>query len=218
MPSLAEDFLGGIHPGWARLLTNTPGLLAAAFDALVVVEASIARGDQVVPPPHLILEALRYFDPRDTKVVIIAQDPYHTVQDGVGAQAQGLCFSCNPAVAQTQPSLNVIRGAVSADTGGAAVHRLHDLRFWAAQGVLMLNRALTTLRGLAKAHQRAWMPFTKLLIEALCDHVRPTTVSPPARLHALGGRGAEAGQHCEAVRPRRSRVEPPVTSPEQHPA
>jgi uracil-DNA glycosylase len=174
---LAEEFLTGIHPGWARLLAGTPGLLDAAHAALVVVERCLARGEVVVPEPRHILEALKFFDPDDTNAVIIAQEPYNTIIDSPGGeivQAQGLCFSLHPD-ALVEPSLNVICGAVVADSGiefGDNLPRLHDLRFWAAQGVLMLNRALTTLRGQTKAHQDVWAPFTALLVHALCVKVR----------------------------------------------
>lgn len=202
--------LAGIHPDWVPIFRDAAPPLAEALSA---VSKSHAEGKRIVPPLPLIFEAFRYVGPRQVVTVVVAQDPYHTVVEPSGeAQAQGLCFSCHPAVTKAQPSLNNIRDAVVADVSaqmrargrsaglgqepvaptamtdeklaelakdleeaGARSH-LHDLRFWASQGVLLLNRALTTIAGKAKEHHSAWKPFTLAILQSLAK-LRAATVA-----------------------------------------
>jgi uracil-DNA glycosylase len=167
--------LTGIHPGWHALIEENPDVKAGFRAGLSAVLASRAQGQLVVPSVQHIFEAFRFVDPLDVRAVIVGQDPYHTVlqvrsADGssaVHAQAQGLCFSCNPAVQATQPSLVRIHGAVAKTHAGHAPP-LHSLRFWASQGVLLLNRSLTTVQGKAGAHLDGWKDFTGALVKHLC--------------------------------------------------
>lgn len=199
------SMLEGVHPGWKGLIRGDPTIKTALRTVVQELLAAQQLGHTIVPDVGHIFEAFRYFGPDDVSVVIVAQDPYYTVvtlPDGSTAmQAQGLCFSCNPAVGKAQPSLRNICDAVVADLGcapdqdkttqtsetvaamratlaqkGAEVN-LHDLRFWASQGVLLLNRALTTVAGRAKAHTRPWSPFTARLTALLCAH-RARSKSP----------------------------------------
>lgn len=167
-----EGLLTGIHPGWHALIDKNPDVKAGFRAGLSAVIASQSQGQLVVPAVQHVFEAFRFVGPLDVRVVIIGQDPYHTVYQADGsptvkAQAQGLCFSCNPAVMDTQPSLTRIHAAVAKAHGGVAPP-LHNLRFWASQGVLLLNRALTTVQGKAGAHLDAWKGFTEAIVKHLC--------------------------------------------------
>jgi uracil-DNA glycosylase len=169
-----DSALEGVHPFWGTLFREEKGLADAMVSALGAVEA--LSGSDVTPPPHLVFEAFRYVDPLDVRVVIVGQDPYHTMLPGDVPVAQGLCFSCNSLPGQprkAQPSLQNISRAVAKDCrleeGGVA---LYDLRFWAAQGVFLLNAALTTEKGKAGAHSDIWADFTARLIRAICAQAR----------------------------------------------
>src|ERR1700743_1239252 len=83
---------------------------------------------KVFPHPSKIFRAFDYFDPKDTKVVILGQDPYHT--PGV---AHGLSFSTessNP----IPPSLQNIFKEIELEYGQKINHD-PDLTRWAKQGV-----------------------------------------------------------------------------------
>ena len=80
------------------------------------------------------------------RVVIIGQDPYPRP-----GYAQGLAFSVAPNITPLPPSLkNIFKELASDSLGAIATHG--DLSKWAEQGVLLLNRILTTRTGEPLAH------------------------------------------------------------------
>ncbi|KAL1747122.1 uracil-DNA glycosylase-like protein [Schizophyllum fasciatum] len=96
------------------------------------------------------------------KAVILGQDPYH----GAG-QAHGLCFSVRKGV-RTPPSLRNIYTELTNEYGADAFTAPSHghLAAWAAQGVLLLNAALTVRAGQANSHaKRGWETFTERVIE-----------------------------------------------------
>lgn len=99
-----------------------------------------------------VFEALRYFKPSQTRVIIVGQDPYPA--KGV---ADGLSFSSRAAI-KTPASLANIRSCLH-HSGLIKTARTKscDLRPWAMQGVLLLNTSLTCGD---KAHRKAWAAVT----------------------------------------------------------
>lgn len=120
-------------------------------------------GKRIFPPGRDIFNALNSTKFNDAKVVILGQDPYH----GFG-QAHGLCFSVRENIA-IPPSLQNIYKELHDDIG--FISPGHGcLKFWAEQGVLMLNSVLTVEAGKAASHQgKGWERFTDSIIEALND-------------------------------------------------
>ncbi len=113
--------------------------------------------------PHMndIFNALKYTSFKDTKVVIIGQDPYH----GYG-QAHGLCFSVKQGVTPP-PSLKNIFKELSTDVGKAEPSS-GELTDWAKQGVLLLNNVLTVREGCPASHKgMGWEIFTDRVISEL---------------------------------------------------
>lgn len=134
---------------------------------------------QVYPEMHHIFEAFNWTPFSKVKVVILGQDPYH----GPG-QAHGCSFSVLPGVA-VPPSLQNIYKELQADLGCPPVKHGY-LRFWAEQGVLLLNSVLTVRAGQAYSHQgHGWEQLTDAAIVALSE--RPTPV-----VFILWGRAARA--------------------------
>lgn len=127
-----------------------------------------AAGKVIYPPGPLIFNALNTTPLDKVKVVIIGQDPYH----GPG-QAHGLSFSVQPGV-RTPPSLQNIFKEIQHDLG-YPIPAHGDLRYWAEQGVLLLNAVLTVEQGQAGAHaRRGWERFTSRIIDILntqCEHL-----------------------------------------------
>lgn len=99
------------------------------------------------------------------RVVIIGQDPYP--QKGV---ATGIAFanSSNTPESQYSPSLEVLKESVIDYT---IPHRRvifgPDLEKWEAQGVLLLNSALSCEVGRVGSHTLLWRPFIKSLLTNL---------------------------------------------------
>ncbi|MBT4761094.1 MAG: uracil-DNA glycosylase [Bdellovibrionaceae bacterium] len=98
---------------------------------------------------------------KNTRVVIIGQDPYH----GEG-QAHGLCFSVKPGV-KTPPSLVNIYKELKNDLDIDQPQHGY-LQSWANQGVLLLNTVLSVEKAKAGSHQKkGWEQFTGKVIETL---------------------------------------------------
>jgi uracil DNA glycosylase len=85
----------------------------------------------------LVWEFTKYFSPKSTKVVIVGQDPYK--QPGI---SDGLAFSTG--TNQIPKSLNKIFTALENDKQIEFKRPNHgSLKYWAHQGVLLLDSALT---------------------------------------------------------------------------
>ena len=115
----------------------------------------------VYPNMEDIFNALKLTSFKDTKVVIIGQDPYH----GFG-QAHGLCFSVKKGVVPP-PSLKNIYKELHSDIG-FQIPNHGELTSWAKQGVLLLNNVLTVREGLPNSHKgKGWEIFTDRVIGEL---------------------------------------------------
>ena len=113
------------------------------------------------PDINNIFRAFTYFNPSDTRVVIIGQDCYHQPN-----QATGLCFGVNNNV-KIPPSLRNIKKELLDDLNIT----LQDtsLELWAKQGVLLLNSSLTVKESMAGCHLKIWKDYTDNIIKSLSD-------------------------------------------------
>ena len=119
------------------------------------------KTQKIYPNMNDIFNALKYTSYRDTKVVIIGQDPYH----GEG-QAHGLCFSVQKGV-KPPPSLKNIFKELQTDVG-REITDCGELYSWAKQGVLMLNNVLTVREANPNSHKgKGWEIFTDRVISEL---------------------------------------------------
>lgn len=141
---------------------------------LQAIQKSTGNGKHVYPSRELLFNAFNLVKPDEVTTVIIGQDPYH----GPG-QAHGLCFSV-PEGIPIPPSLRVINEEIERDflNNDFTTERLErpesgDLTFWADQGVLLLNTALTVEQGAPGSHSLYWTWFTKLVIDMLNSWERP---------------------------------------------
>lgn len=114
----------------------------------------------IFPPANKVFYALRMTSYKDTKVVILGQDPYHG-QD----EANGLCFSVNRGI-KMPPSLKNIYKELYSDLG---IERTDtDLSDWARGGVLLLNSVLTVEKDKPASHKFiGWEEFTDSIIKKI---------------------------------------------------
>ena len=120
----------------------------------------------IFPPEHKVFRCFNYFNVKDTKVVILGQDPYHTPK-----MASGLCFGVG-SDQKTPPSLRNIQAELVSDIGVDLKSK--TLEYWAQQGVLLLNSALTVVQHKPASHMKIWLPFTKYIIDYIdknCENV-----------------------------------------------
>ncbi|MCO6542002.1 MAG: uracil-DNA glycosylase [Lactobacillus sp.] len=115
----------------------------------------------IYPDMYHIFQAFEWTSFKDTKVVILGQDPYHGPH-----QAHGLSFSVLPGN-KVPPSLQNIYKELQADLGITPVNHGY-LKSWADQGVLLLNSVLTVRKGQAFSHQgKGWEKLTDKAISEL---------------------------------------------------
>ena len=125
------------------------------------------RTQEIFPDMYDIFNALHFTSYADTKVVILGQDPYHEP-----GQAHGLSFSVLPNV-PPPPSLQNIFKELRADLG-CKIPNNGCLKYWAEQGVLLLNAVLTVRAHAANSHKgKGWEIFTNRIIELLNEHEKP---------------------------------------------
>ena len=121
----------------------------------------------IYPPKEQIFSAFQLTAKKDTKVVILGQDPYHGPN-----QAHGLAFSVNPDI-PIPPSLRNMYKEIELEYN-TKLNRSGDLRDWAKQGVLMLNPILTVEEHKPLAHQKiGWQNFTNQALIELNKENRP---------------------------------------------
>ena len=122
---------------------------------------------KIYPPMNDIFNSLRYTSYKDTRVVILGQDPYH----GEG-QAHGLCFSVKQGV-NPPPSLKNIFKELYSDLG-ISEPETGELIGWAKEGVLLLNTTLTVREGAPQSHKgRGWEILTDKIISLLNEKKTP---------------------------------------------
>ena len=121
----------------------------------------------IFPSMYDIFNALKYTSYKDTRVVILGQDPYHEV-----GQAHGLSFSVKKGI-KIPPSLVNIYKELNSDIG-MEIPNHGELTSWAKQGVLLLNATLTVREGQANSHQSiGWSIFTDEVIKKLNERNEP---------------------------------------------
>ena len=123
-----------------------------------------SSGLTIYPPTEDIFNAFKITPPKQVKVVIIGQDPYH----GNG-QAHGLCFSVKKE-AKAPPSLRNILKELEDDIR-CQTPKFGDLSSWAKQGVFLLNSILTVEEKKPSSHQGiGWEMFTDKVIHMISQN------------------------------------------------
>lgn len=149
-----EVLFAGISDEWLDLLDN---------DELDNVIKELTKFNNITPPEDKIFEFARLTNLSNVKVVIIAQDPYPRAGD-----AHGLALSC---LTNVPASLLNIYKCLLKHKLITEIPDSGDLTYWAEQGVLLFNCALTTVTGKSNEHAKIWALYTNELISQLSDTV-----------------------------------------------
>lgn len=121
----------------------------------------------VFPKKSDIFKSLKLTEYKNTRVVILGQDPYHDDN-----QANGLAFSVNDGI-KLPPSLVNIYKEIESENQ-CKVNRRGNLEYLARQGVLLLNTVLTVRAHNANSHKdMGWEIFTDKIIEKLNEREDP---------------------------------------------
>ncbi|WP_336322328.1 uracil-DNA glycosylase [Streptomyces lavendofoliae] len=153
-----------VEPGWAEALAPVAERIAGMGDFL---REEIAAGRTYLPSGPNVLRAFQ--QPfHEVRVLIVGQDPYPTP-----GHAVGLSFSVAPDVRPLPGSLENIFREMHSDLGLPRPSN-GDLTPWTRQGVLLLNRALTTAPRKPAAHRgKGWEEVTEQAIKALVARGKP---------------------------------------------
>lgn len=150
-----KPIITGICKEWWNILTPD----ALSVESLHSTLNSIIN-TTIKPASRDIFNFARFTPPDRISVLILGQDPYHTDE-----HADGLAFSSK--MDQCPPSLTNIIKALN-KSGFKASHT--RLTSWAAQGVLLLNTALTVLPGQPESHLQLWKPYMNLLLNNISSY------------------------------------------------
>lgn len=147
-------FFEQMHPSWQAAL-------AGQRDLLSEIEAKVSTDAAVAPALPLVMRAFE--QPVDSvRVLLVGQDPYPTP-----GHAIGLSFAVAPGVSPLPRSLQNMMRELRDDLGKEVTNQ-GDLQRWSNQGVMLLNRHLTTTSGTSAAHFDAgWARFTDAAIKVL---------------------------------------------------
>jgi uracil-DNA glycosylase len=141
-----------LHPQWQQELVSLKPLIQT-------IDAYVQQRD-IAPSYDHIFRALR--QPLDsTRVVLFGQDPYPTL-----GHAHGLAFSVETSVTSLPASLRNIFRELQSDLG--ITRSQGDLSDWCDQGVMLINRILTTDVGQSLAHEKlGWQEITTAVAKIL---------------------------------------------------
>lgn len=141
-----------VHSSWNSVLDP----LAPAIEKIL---QSISKAE-IAPSIDRIFASCE-IDLANVKCVIVGQDPYPT-----RGNANGLAFSVNSEIKPLPASLRNIFTELVSDLGVKAPNS-GDLSKWRDQGVLLLNRVLTTQIGESNAHTDiGWQRITTEIAQA----------------------------------------------------
>ena len=121
----------------------------------------------IFPLKEDLFKAFKNTSYKDTKVIILGQDPYHDLN-----QAEGLAFSVKEGI-KFPPSLLNIFKELKSDLG-YDIPDSGSLVKWSKEGVLLLNSILTVEKDKAGSHKnKGWEIFTDNVIKKLNEKKEP---------------------------------------------
>lgn len=137
-------------------------------DEFVQIQKNIYQLDTQIyyPLKQNLFKAFDLTPLSSVKVVILGQDPYHTMGENGSPQANGLSFSTSRGC-KIQPSLANVFKELKQEYPNFVIPNHGDLTNWAYQGVLLLNSCLTVSPSLPGSHKAIWNGFIGRILEAI---------------------------------------------------
>lgn len=154
-----------VQADWKRLLDNE--IKKEYYLKLLEWIKNEYRTKRIFPKKEDVFNALVFTSYENTKVVILGQDPYPNIGQGMG-----LSFSVNVGVPLPKSLQNIFK-ELQSDLG-CKIPKHGSLRKWAEQGVLLLNTSLTVEERKPNSHQTmGWEIFTDKIISLVNDKTDP---------------------------------------------
>lgn len=147
---MSHPIFTGVHPSWDAMLEPLEESIIGTYESISESDF-IPKIDRILAPLHYPLD--------EVKVVIVGQDPYPNPE-----YADGFAFSVRENVRPFPASLINIFKELESDLG-TPLPSSGNLEGWSAQGVMLINRTLTTVPGESHAHQKSgWLEITSSII------------------------------------------------------
>lgn len=124
--------------------------------------------DELCPKIDDIFNAFNNCEPKNVKVVLIGQDPYHTPNT-----AHGYSFSVDERCRKIPPSLKNIHKELMQEYNLTTEPKNGSLLNWVNEGVLLMNSVLTVRQGCPNSHSNiGWEILTTKIIKAIDEHCK----------------------------------------------
>ena len=167
---LQKIIFKNVKPKWKRMWKNE-------FNNSEILEFLVKNYEntenKIYPNKENILETFKYFDLDEVKLVFLGQDPYINSQiiDNIDTpQATGLSFSV-PDKVKIPPSLNNIFKELKNEIPEYQIPNNGNLIRWVKEeNILLLNTALTVLKGTSNSHQKKWENITNNVIKHISEN------------------------------------------------
>lgn len=161
-----ENFITKMGKEWAKLFG--PFIISSKMDSIYAVLKETK--EKILPPSTETYRAFQMVPPAKVRLVIINVEPYLQV-----GEADGLAFSCKE-MEEVHTHLEKLFKPIAKEymLDYDKYYKEQDLSYLAEQGVLLLNRALTSVENKPKAHLKLWSEFIIYacnIIKAECPNV-----------------------------------------------
>lgn len=159
-----KSAINSLKTDWKRyfLLPNRYKRIERINSSLLLkIKEAKKKEKRIFPNPGDIFAAFNYFNLRDTKIIIIGQDPYQTYNKKNGApNACGLAFLVKGG---TRPSIKNIIKVIDSPN----IKTSEDLFNITSKGILWLNTVLTVEESKSNSHKNilGWESLTSSIIK-----------------------------------------------------
>lgn len=145
--------------GWMEFFTQE--MEKPYFKNLINTVEKLYEQQRCFPPKQYIFKIFSLINPKDIKVVILGQDPYHGYN-----QANGIAFSVNEKVRLPASLQNIFKELYN--DLGIDHFSSGNLFGWLRQGVFLYNTVLTVTGSQPNSHRDiGWLIFTNNLMQYL---------------------------------------------------
>lgn len=165
--SKVEDMFGDWGPKFRPFIEGKEERFEGKFDKIYdFLKQQSREGRKICPESKNVFRAFKECPYKNLKLIIIGQDPYSFIKNGVYV-ADGIAMSCRN-TGELQPSLKIFYEGIEEDLGiKTGMHP--DLTYLANQGILFLNTALTVEEKKPTSHNGIWDPFMDYLFEEVIN-------------------------------------------------
>jgi len=163
MTQAVRDFyLENLGEGWFKSLQHF-----LETDEMEKIRLSVLKARKITnvyPSAKNMFRAFQLTPLEEVKVVILGMDPYHTPK-----HATGVAFSSGVDYPRPPSLTNILKEVEDDYYKGLnlEIDYKYCLDDWAAQGVLLINTALTVEQSKPGSHTALWQPFTIEVMKVL---------------------------------------------------